>query len=86
MEDFISADPCTFDHASLFKLLQNLTLEYRLNDPYCSLVNIYFLFYVVLFVCCIQVYTFPIRKKNMSSMDEESHGVAVHTEIFYNME
>ncbi|KAK9758790.1 MUN domain [Popillia japonica] len=37
MEDFISADPCTFDHASLFKLLQNLTLEYRLNDPYCSL-------------------------------------------------
>ncbi|XP_022914758.1 calcium-dependent secretion activator isoform X4 [Onthophagus taurus] len=37
MEDFISADPCTFDHASLFKLLQNLTLEYRLNDPYSSL-------------------------------------------------
>ncbi|VEN64081.1 unnamed protein product, partial [Callosobruchus maculatus] len=35
MEDFISADPCQFDHASLFKLLQNLTLEYRLNDPYC---------------------------------------------------
>lgn len=39
MEDFISADPCQFDHASLFKLLQNLTLEYRLNDPYCSLVS-----------------------------------------------
>ncbi|XP_055384036.1 calcium-dependent secretion activator isoform X3 [Condylostylus longicornis] len=37
MEDFISADPCTFDHASLFKTLQNLTLEYRLNDPYASL-------------------------------------------------
>ncbi|KAF5288803.1 hypothetical protein FQA39_LY15231 [Lamprigera yunnana] len=37
MEDFISADPCQFDHASLFKLLQNLTLEYRLNDPYSSL-------------------------------------------------
>ncbi|KAF7272951.1 hypothetical protein GWI33_014300 [Rhynchophorus ferrugineus] len=37
MEDFISADPCQFDHASLFKMLQNLTLEYRLNDPYCSL-------------------------------------------------
>ncbi|KAG5889501.1 hypothetical protein JTB14_013813 [Gonioctena quinquepunctata] len=37
MEDFISADPCQFDHASLFRLLQNLTLEYRLNDPYCSL-------------------------------------------------
>ncbi|XP_014212617.1 calcium-dependent secretion activator isoform X3 [Copidosoma floridanum] len=37
MEDFISADPCKFDHASLFKFLQRLTLEYRLNDPYCSL-------------------------------------------------
>ncbi|XP_033150546.1 calcium-dependent secretion activator isoform X2 [Drosophila busckii] len=37
MEDYISADPCTFDHANLFKILQNLTLEYRLNDPYASL-------------------------------------------------
>ncbi|XP_030379381.1 calcium-dependent secretion activator isoform X2 [Scaptodrosophila lebanonensis] len=37
MEDYISADPCTFDHATLFKTLQNLTLEYRLNDPYASL-------------------------------------------------
>lgn len=40
MEDFISADPCQFDHATLFKLLQNLTLDYRLNDPYASLVFI----------------------------------------------
>ncbi|BES90668.1 DUF1041 [Nesidiocoris tenuis] len=37
MEEYISADPCKFDHASLFKLLQTLTLDYRLNDPYCSL-------------------------------------------------
>ncbi|KQS47970.1 uncharacterized protein Dere_GG13050, isoform C [Drosophila erecta] len=37
MEDFISTDPCNFDHATLFKTLQNLTLEYRLNDPYASL-------------------------------------------------
>ncbi|XP_018792535.1 PREDICTED: calcium-dependent secretion activator isoform X7 [Bactrocera latifrons] len=37
MEDYISADPCSFDHAALFKVLQNLTLEYRLNDPYASL-------------------------------------------------
>ncbi|XP_015112316.1 calcium-dependent secretion activator isoform X1 [Diachasma alloeum] len=37
MEDFISADPCKFDHATIFKFLQNLTLDYRLNDPYCSL-------------------------------------------------
>lgn len=40
MEDYISADPCTFDHANLFKTLQNLTLEYRLNDPYASLVSV----------------------------------------------
>ncbi|XP_014468672.1 PREDICTED: calcium-dependent secretion activator isoform X3 [Dinoponera quadriceps] len=37
MEDYISADPCKFDHAALFKYLQNLILDYRLNDPYCSL-------------------------------------------------
>lgn len=37
MEDFISADPCLFDHANLFRILQNLTLDYRLNDPYASL-------------------------------------------------
>lgn len=37
MEDYVSADPCKFDHASLFKTLQTLTLDYRLNDPYCSL-------------------------------------------------
>ncbi|KAL1493003.1 hypothetical protein ABEB36_011149 [Hypothenemus hampei] len=36
MEDFISADPCQFDHAALFKVLQHLTLEYRLADIYCS--------------------------------------------------
>lgn len=39
MEEFISADPCKFDHASLFKTLQTLALDYRLNDPYCSLVS-----------------------------------------------
>ncbi|KAH8403610.1 hypothetical protein KR222_009342, partial [Zaprionus bogoriensis] len=39
MEDYISADPCSFDHATLFKTLQNLTLDYRLNDPYASLVS-----------------------------------------------
>ncbi|XP_063706788.1 calcium-dependent secretion activator isoform X1 [Culicoides brevitarsis] len=37
MEEFVTADPCTYDHASLFKLLQNATLDYRLNDPYASL-------------------------------------------------
>ncbi|XP_017879299.1 calcium-dependent secretion activator isoform X2 [Ceratina calcarata] len=37
MEDYISADPCKFDHHMLFKFLQNLVLDYRLNDPICSL-------------------------------------------------
>lgn len=39
MEDFVTADPCKYDHATLFKLLQSLTLDYRLNDPYASLVS-----------------------------------------------
>ncbi|KAL5281916.1 CADPS2 family protein [Megaselia abdita] len=37
MEDFISADPCTFDHTGLYKFLQKLTLEYRVNDPFASM-------------------------------------------------
>lgn len=45
MEDFISADPCTFDHANLFRILQNLTLDYRLNDPYASLVKFLYRIY-----------------------------------------
>jgi len=39
MEDYISADPCQFEHAHLFRLLQNLTLDYRLNDPFASMVS-----------------------------------------------
>ncbi|XP_029833231.1 calcium-dependent secretion activator isoform X8 [Ixodes scapularis] len=37
MDEFISADPNRFDHHMLFRMLQTLTLDYRLNDPYCSL-------------------------------------------------
>ncbi|KAK7576314.1 hypothetical protein V9T40_012600 [Parthenolecanium corni] len=37
MEEYISADPCKFDHKSLFKTLLTLTLDYRLADPYCSM-------------------------------------------------
>lgn len=40
MEDYISADPIQSDHHSLFEILQKLTLEYRLNDPYASLVSV----------------------------------------------
>ena len=40
MEEYIQADPSTFNHNELFKLLQSLTLDYRLNDQFCSLVSI----------------------------------------------
>ena len=39
MEEFIGADPITFDHALLFKKLQSFSLEWRLQDPYSSLVS-----------------------------------------------
>nr|XP_029537756.1 calcium-dependent secretion activator 1-like isoform X6 [Oncorhynchus nerka] len=37
MDEFISANPCSFDHASLFEIVQRLTLDHRLNDTFCSL-------------------------------------------------
>ncbi|CAG0887234.1 unnamed protein product [Cyprideis torosa] len=37
MEEFISADPVKFNHHEYFQTLQSLTLNFRLNDPYCSL-------------------------------------------------
>ena len=39
MEEFTQTDPSTLVHNDLFKLLQSATLEYRLNDQFCSLVN-----------------------------------------------
>ena len=39
MEEYIAADPITFDHALLFKKLQNYSLDWRLSDPFSSLVN-----------------------------------------------
>lgn len=39
MEEYISADPVKFDHSLLFKLVQTLTLDFRLNDPFASLVG-----------------------------------------------
>ncbi len=39
-DEYIQSDPCKFDHHDLFKTLQTATLDFRLNDPYCSLVNI----------------------------------------------
>ncbi|XP_061113098.1 calcium-dependent secretion activator 1-like isoform X1 [Conger conger] len=37
MDEFISANPCSFDHASLFQMVQRLTLDHRLNDSYSCL-------------------------------------------------
>ena len=39
MDEFISADPCKFDHAALFQFLQALTLDHRLSEPIASLVS-----------------------------------------------
>jgi len=36
MDEFISADPCKFQHNHLFRYLQTETLHYRLNDQFCS--------------------------------------------------
>ncbi|XP_053261591.1 calcium-dependent secretion activator 2 isoform X6 [Podarcis raffonei] len=37
MDEFISANPCKFDHAALFRVLQSKTLDHRLNDSYSCL-------------------------------------------------
>ena len=39
MEEYIAADPIGFDHHKLFCKLQTLSLDWRLNDPFASLVN-----------------------------------------------
>lgn len=50
MDDFISANPCNFDHASLFELVQRLTLDHRLNDSYSCLVRKH---HIVIFIAVI---------------------------------
>ena len=37
MEEYIAADPITFDHHSLFSNLQTSSLDWRLKDPFASL-------------------------------------------------
>ncbi|VDK83689.1 unnamed protein product [Litomosoides sigmodontis] len=37
MDELIQADPINFDHDHLFSKLQSLTLDFRLNEPICSL-------------------------------------------------
>lgn len=41
MDEYIQADPCAFNHHQLFRILQNLTLTYRLNEPVVSLGKFY---------------------------------------------
>ena len=49
MEEYINADPITFDHHKFFQHLQRLSLDWRLNDPYASLVGVMHLIKVMLF-------------------------------------
>ncbi|KAL3852228.1 hypothetical protein ACJMK2_015898 [Sinanodonta woodiana] len=37
LDEFVQANPCNYDHHDFFKLLQTLTLDYRLNDAYTCL-------------------------------------------------
>jgi hypothetical protein len=39
MEEYIAADPIGFDHHQLLAKLQNLSLDWRLQDPFASLVG-----------------------------------------------
>ena len=41
MEEYIAADPIKFDHHQLLSKLQSLSLDWRLSDPFASLVNIH---------------------------------------------
>lgn len=47
LDEFVQAYPCDFDHHDLFKMLQTLTLDYRLNDAYTCLVRLSTLLHVV---------------------------------------
>ena len=38
LDEFVLANPCNFSHSDLFKVLQTLTLDYRLGDAYTCLV------------------------------------------------
>ena len=40
LDEYVQANPCKFDHHDLFKTLQVLTLDYRLNDAYTCLVSV----------------------------------------------
>ncbi len=60
-DEFIQSDPCKFDHHDLFKTLQTATLDFRLNDPYCSLVNI--TMNILFFFEILKIYVFLNNKR-----------------------
>ena len=39
LDEFVLANPCNFSHSDLFKMLQTLTLDYRLGEAYTCLVG-----------------------------------------------
>ena len=39
MEEYINSDPITFEHHKMFEYLQRQCLDWRLADPYASLVS-----------------------------------------------
>lgn len=43
LDEYVSADPCEFPHADLFKMLQHESLEYRMNDAFTCLVSMIYL-------------------------------------------
>ena len=48
MEEFIALDPVTADHHNMFNDLQKWSLDWRLKDPYASLVSHYLVKYLMI--------------------------------------
>jgi len=66
LDEFVQANPSKFMHADLFRTLQKLTLDYRLNDIYTCLVSSASLYYCYLAfrrrrVCCKWVMVYVRR-------------------------
>ena len=59
MEEYIAADPITFEHHALFKKLQSLSLDWRLNDPFASLVSSILKILLIFIVHIICIYLQP---------------------------
>lgn len=78
MEEYISSDPCKFNHHELFKFLQQSTLYYRLKDPYCSLVC--FLFSLI---CFLSSPLFSFLKERSVTLENFFSTFHLHLVSFY---